>query len=105
MLYYGDLDICSAQSSPIHHVGKHGISNRDTHLYPLHDNLSVLLTAIEVWLWLDHQRNVEWLDNTMRLCTFFPDIGTHSPGIALARTAGIQLNHLRTSVKCFCSCT
>jgi len=30
--------------------------------------------------WADHQWKVEWLDNTTRLRTFIPNIGTHPPG-------------------------
>jgi len=40
------MDICSSQHSPVHRVGMHGISNRDTHSYPMHNNLSVHLTKI-----------------------------------------------------------
>jgi len=36
-------DICSPQRSPIHRVQMQGASNRDIHLYPLHNNSSVYL--------------------------------------------------------------
>jgi len=39
-----------------------------------------------------------------RLGTFIPDIGTHPPGMAFARTARVRLNHLRTGVGRFPSC-
>ena len=48
--------------------------------------------------WADHQWNAEWLDNTARLRTFIPDTGTHSPGMAVTRTAWVRLNRLRTGV-------
>jgi len=54
--------------------------------------------------WADHQWNAEWLENTMRLRTFIPYIGTHTSGIALPRTAWVRLFSLRTRVKCMCSC-
>jgi len=38
------LDICSTQHSPVHRVQPQGASNRDTHLYPSHNNSSVYLT-------------------------------------------------------------
>jgi len=40
----------------------------------------------------------------MRLRTFIPDIGTHSPGMALLRTAWVRLNRLRIGVGRFRSC-
>ena len=40
---HGATDICSTQRSPIHRVQMQGASNRDTHLYPLHNNSSVYL--------------------------------------------------------------
>ena len=49
--------------------------------------------------WADHQ-----LDNTTRLRTFIPDIGTHPPGMALTRRAWSRLNRLRTGVGRFRSC-
>ena len=39
------LDMFSTQRLPVQPVGMHGISNRDTHLYPLHNNSSVHLTT------------------------------------------------------------
>jgi len=38
------LDSCSTQRSPVHRVQMPGASNRDTHLYPPHNNSSVYLT-------------------------------------------------------------
>jgi len=35
---------------------------------------------------------------------FHPDTGTHSPGMALTRTAWVRLNRLRTGLGRFCSC-
>ena len=32
--------ICSTQPSPVHLLGMHSTSNRDTHLYPLHNSYS-----------------------------------------------------------------
>ena len=44
------LDICFTQRSPVHEVGMHIISNRDTHLYPPHNNSSIhLTTKTEFW--------------------------------------------------------
>ena len=40
------MHICSIQRSLVHRVGMHGISNRDTHLYLLHNTLSIHLTTI-----------------------------------------------------------
>jgi len=46
---YGAWTSASTQFSPVHRVGMHGISNGDTHLYPLHNNTSVhLRTTTEV---------------------------------------------------------
>ena len=39
---------CSTQRSPVRQVGTQGVSNRDTHLCPLHHNSSVHLTTTEV---------------------------------------------------------
>jgi len=39
------LDTCSIQRSPVHRVQMYGASNRDTHLYPPHNNSSVHLTT------------------------------------------------------------
>ena len=52
-------------------------------------------------LWVDHRRNAEWLENTTRLRTFIPDIGTHPLGMTMPRTAWVRLNHLRTGVRHF----
>ena len=51
----------------------------------------------------DHRWNADWLQNTTRLHTFSPDIGTHPPEMALPRIALVRLNHLRTGIECFCS--
>jgi len=40
------LNTCSIQRSPVHRVQMHDPSNRDTHLYPPHNNSSVYLTTI-----------------------------------------------------------
>jgi len=42
------LDICSTQRSPIHREQTQGASNRDTHLYPPHNNSSFFLTTTYV---------------------------------------------------------
>ena len=43
------LDTCSTQCSPVHRVQMHGVSNRDTHLYPPHNNsLAYLRTTTYV---------------------------------------------------------
>jgi len=49
-------------------------------------------------LWADHRWNAELLENTMRLRTFVPDIGTHPPEMTLPRTAWVRLNRLRIGV-------
>jgi len=84
-----------SERSPVHRVKMHGISNRDAHLCPLHNNSLVHLAATEVQeLRADHLWNAEWLDNTNH-------IGTHPPGLILPRTTWVRLNRLRTGVKCF----
>ena len=55
-------------------------------------------------LWTDHRWNAEWLDNTMRLCTFITDMSTNPTGMALPRTAWVRLNRLHTCVGRFRSC-
>jgi len=52
----------------------------------------------------DHRSNEKWLENTTRLRTFIPDIGTHPRGMALPRIAWVRLNRLRTGVGRFRSC-
>jgi len=42
------MDICSTRASPLHQVGMHGASNRDTHLCSPHNNSSVHLTTTYV---------------------------------------------------------
>ena len=54
--------------------------------------------------WVVYRRNVEWLDNTNRLCTLIPDPGTHPPGMALPKSACVCFNRLHTSVRRFRSC-
>ena len=44
------LDTCSTKRSPVHRVQLHGASNRDTHLFPHHNNSSVLLTKT-TYMW------------------------------------------------------
>jgi len=39
------LDTCSTQRSSVHRVHLHGVSYRDTHLYPPDNNSSVHLTT------------------------------------------------------------
>jgi len=39
------LDTCSTQHSLVHRVQMHGASNRDSHLYQPHNNVSVYLTT------------------------------------------------------------
>ena len=42
-------------------------------------------------LWVDYRWNEEWLENTARLCTFIPHIGTHPTGMVRPiATAGIR---------------
>jgi len=53
-------------------------------------------------LWVHHRWKAEWLDNTMRLCAFTPDISTHLPGMAHPRTVWVWLNRLHTVVGRFC---
>jgi len=55
-------------------------------------------------VWADHRWNAKWLDNTTRVCTSIPDIGTHPPGMALPRkrgsgltTSGLQKLDMATS--------
>ena len=45
-----------------------------------------------------------WLENTTRLRTFIPNIGTRPPVVALPRTAWLRLHRLRTNVGRFRSC-
>ena len=54
------------------------------------------LTSVRPWY--------EWLENTTRLHTFIPDIGTQPPRMTLPRTAWIRLYHLCTGVGHFRSC-
>jgi len=49
-------------------------------------------------LWSDHRWIADWLENTARLCTFIPDIGTHISGMALPSTVWVWLNRIRTGV-------
>ena len=74
---------CYTQRSPVYRVRMHGVSNRDIHLYPPHNNSSFYRTTTyvrrsgRIFRW-----NAEWLNNTTRLRTYIPDTGTHSSGIA-----------------------
>jgi len=85
----------------------HGISNGYTHLYPPHNNSSVHLTiTIEVRCSGQIiQSGWRTMENNTRLRTFIPDIGTHPLGMALLRTAWVRLNHLRTGIGRFHSCS
>jgi len=77
----------------------HSIFNWDTHLYPPHNNSPVHLTTITKVL--RSERITDWLENTTRLCSFIPDVGTHPPWTALPRIAWDRLNRLRTGVERF----
>jgi len=84
----------------------HGASDRDTQLYPPHNNSSVhLTTTIYVRrTGPDNQRNAERADNPTRLRILIPDIGTDHPAVTLPRRACVRLNRLRTSVGRFRFC-
>jgi len=89
------LDMCTTQRSPVHGVGMHGISNRDTQWYLPHYNSSVhLTTTSEVHLC---GSPVEYgvVGEHYETRTFILDTGTHSPGMTLARTDWVLLNRLR----------
>ena len=75
-------------------------------LAPPRNNLSILSydNSRSAALWADHRWNAECFENTTRLRTFIPDIGTHPSGKALPRTAWVQLNRLRTGVGRFHPC-
>jgi len=74
-------------------MGTHSISNPDTHLYLAHNNSSVnLMTAAEVWCWVHHHWNAERLEASTRLCAIISDIETHPLGLALPRTASVQIS-------------
>jgi len=70
-------------------------SNRDTHLYSLHNNTSVYLTTT-IYVaaqWADHQWKAEWTipqDSTFSSPTSVPP-----PGMTLPRRAWVRLNRLR----------
>jgi len=51
------LDTCSTQHSSVHQVRMHSVSNRDIHLYSLHNNPSVLLTTILYVQWIEQITN------------------------------------------------
>ena len=53
--------------------------------------------------WEEHTWSAEWLNNASRLHSFIPIAGPCPPGLALTRPVWTRLNHLRTSVGCFCS--
>jgi len=90
--------------SPVHRLGMHGASNRDSHLYSPHNSSSVQISTIIEVRRSGGSPNVEWLDNTTRVRTFIPDTGSHPPGMALPRRAVVRLKHLRTDVGRFHSC-
>ena len=56
---------CSTQLSPVHRVGTHGISIRDTHLCPSHNHSWVFMMTTTTEVRADHWWNAEWLENTM----------------------------------------
>ena len=96
---------CSAQRSPVHRVRIHGVSNRDNHLYPPHNNSLVHLTIIT------HVRHTGRITDMEcgvvgQPCKthFNPDTGTHNLGMAVPRTASVRLNRLRTCVGRLRSC-
>ena len=60
-----------------------------------------------IWLqqkWADHRWNVERLENTTRLRTFIPDIGTQPPRMVQPLTMWVRFNRLRTGVGRLLSC-
>jgi len=81
-----------------HRVRMHGLSNRDTHLYPsLNNSINSSDSSITYVrrAEADSRWNAEWLDNLTRLRIFIPDTGTHPPGMTLPRTAWVRLNRFR----------
>ena len=84
---------CSTQRSPVHRAGMHGISNRDTHLYPSRKNWSAHLTRTTT----EVRRSERVTDGRRsgrrtltRLRTFIPDIGTHPCGMFIPRIAWVR---------------
>jgi len=93
-----DLGTCSTQPSPVQRVGTQGISI-ETNISSRCTTNQFICRQQEKWaLWVDHQLNAEWLDTRTRFRTSIPDTGTYPNGIALPRTAWVQLNHLLTGV-------
>ena len=90
-------NICSTQRSPVHRVGMQGIWNRDTRLYPLHNNSSAHLTTIT-----EVRRSGRITDGMRKEWRALRDpvlsSSTHLAGIALPSTAWVRLNRLRTVV-------
>ena len=97
------LNTWSTQHSSLHRVRMHGVSNRDTNLYPPHNNFSFPLTTMAYVrrTGLITNGNGECLDNPTRLCTFISDTDTHPPGLTLPRTTWVWFNRLRTGVQTF----
>ena len=64
---------------------------------------------IRAMFWEDHRWIAEWLENTTRLYTFIPDIGTHSPGMALPTNSVSYVSALASQMRYwpllrFCPC-
>jgi len=88
--------------SALHRVKIHGVSNRDTRLYPSHNNSSVHLTTTYV-------RRSGWIINGMRsgrttpqACAFSSQTpAPTTPAVTLPRRALVRLNRLLTGVGSF----
>jgi len=64
------------QRSTVHRVGVHGISNRDTYLYPPHNNSSVYLTATAVRRSGRITDGMQMAGQHHETPHFYPDTGT-----------------------------
>ena len=100
------LDTCSIQCSPFHRVRMHGISSRNTLLYPPENNSPVHLTTttevrrsgrIADGMWSDWRTP---RDSVLSSQTSAPTLLEWS----LSRTARVPLNRLCTGVGRFRSC-